>query len=109
MRNRMTGRQRSRRAANVFADIDALERRIHAMDGDAELQSEADALAEEERDITDADKWDVQDDFGSQNEQAMDNNPVPADAAKKQLDASDRKRREFAAAKLVGIAKELLK
>jgi hypothetical protein len=104
----MTGGRRSRKAS-ILASIDSLERQIAAMDEDAELQAEADSLAQEEREITDADKWDVQDDFGSQNEEAMKNNPIPADAAEKQLSASEKKRNEVVAARLVGLAKQLLK
>jgi len=108
-RKRMTGGRHSRKASGILGEIDALERRIKAMDGDAELQAEADALAEEERAVTDADKWDAQDDFGSQNELAMENWPVPPDTAEKQLSASERKKRELVAARLVGLAKQLLK
>jgi hypothetical protein len=67
-------RRRRPTAKSVLAEIEQLEARIAGMD--EELEAEADAIAEEEKDIAEESTGYSVDDEGDQNEKSMDNWPV---------------------------------
>lgn len=74
------GRVRRRRASareSILAEIDALDRRIEA-DDDSSLEQEADALADEERAITQQSGGETVTDQGDQTDKSGDNWPTSA-------------------------------
>jgi hypothetical protein len=94
-RERMTRRRSARRS--VLAEIAELEREISAQDTDAELLSEAEAIADEEVDtVTERGETDVSEDIGDENARANDNWPMQA------------AEREDIARRLVALAKKLV-
>jgi hypothetical protein len=87
-------RRRKPTAKSVLAEIEELERQIEA-DQDAELEADAEAIADEDKDIAEESTGYSVDDQGDQNEKSMDNWPVDD--------------REAVAARLVRMAKALMK
>ena len=93
MRRRMTERRvRNQTAKSVLAEIEALEAQIAGMD--EELEADADAIAEEEKEIAEESTGYTVDVGEDQNEKSMENWPV-AD-------------REAVAARLIKMAKALM-